>query len=73
MLVLRNRDVPGVVGQVGTALGRHAVNIAGIQLGRPKGGEKAISILNVDSAVPAEALEEIRSAEQVLSVRAVSI
>jgi len=73
MLVLRNADVPGVLGDVGTILGRSGVNIAGIQLGRPKGGENAISIINVDDAVDAAALEEIRTLDQVLAVQAVSI
>ena len=53
MLVNRNKDVPGVVGKVGTALGSGGVNILGLQLGREavaksKGGPYAVSIVRVD-------------------------
>ena len=37
-LMLRNRDVPGVVGTVGTLLGQAQVNIAGLELGRDRAG-----------------------------------
>lgn len=46
MLIIRNDDQPGVIGDVGTILGRHAVNIANFALGRGDGG--AIGIVNVD-------------------------
>jgi len=72
-LVLRNRDVPGVIGQVGTILGRRGVNIAGLQLGRPRGNEHAVSIINVDDTVPADALAEVRAVKEVVRVRQVSI
>ena len=66
MLFIRNRDVPGVVGKIGTILGRADVNIAGFHLGRSRGNANAISILTTDSAVPVGALEEIRGIEQLL-------
>ena len=45
---------PGVVGAVGMILGRHDVNIAGMQVGRhlPRRGGDAIMVLNVDDVVP---------------------
>ena len=73
LLFIRNRDVPGVVGKLGTILGRAGVNIAGIQLGRPQGGEHAVSIINVDSAVPREALEAIRAIEEIVTARAIVV
>jgi len=73
MLVVTNRDLPGVVGKIGTILGRGNVNIAGIQLGRPKGKQDAVSIISVDSAVGPEPLAEIREIDEVLAVRPVSI
>src|SRR5262249_58495170 len=42
VLMLNNRDVPGVVGRVGTMLGQHGINIAGLELGREKAGGMAI-------------------------------
>jgi D-3-phosphoglycerate dehydrogenase len=73
MLFVRNRDVPGVVGRIGTILGHNAVNIAGIQLGRARPGAMAVSIIDVDSAVPVAALTEIRQISEVVFVRAIAV
>ncbi len=67
LLVIANDDQPGVIGAVGTILGRHGVNIANFALGRSHNG--AIGIVNVDEVLrptsPGSdaqvALEEIRS------------
>jgi len=59
ILVLHNRDVPGVVGNVGTFLAKHNINIAGLELGRV-GGE-AISFVHVDSPLNAEQLARLRT------------
>jgi D-3-phosphoglycerate dehydrogenase len=77
-LCIRNRDVPGVLGKIGTILGRAGVNINGIQLGlpngeEPKGEERAVSIIDVDMPVPKAALDEIRAVDEVVLVRSVSI
>jgi D-3-phosphoglycerate dehydrogenase len=46
MLIVSNEDQPGVIGEVGTILGRHRVNIANFALGRNETG--AIGVVNVD-------------------------
>jgi D-3-phosphoglycerate dehydrogenase len=46
MLIIANDDQPGVIGEVGTILGRHKVNIANFALGRSNSG--AIGVVNVD-------------------------
>ena len=46
MLIIANDDQPGVIGEVGTILGRHKVNIANFALGRHGGG--AVGVVNVD-------------------------
>jgi D-3-phosphoglycerate dehydrogenase len=63
MLVLSNDDQPGVIGEVGTILGRHGVNIASFALGRGETG--AIGVVNVDEdpnalSVLDAAVEDIR-------------
>jgi D-3-phosphoglycerate dehydrogenase len=73
MLFLRNLDLPGVVGRIGTILGRAEINIAGIHLGRPVGDNRAVSIINVDGPVPQQTLDEIRSVKEILLARAVSV
>ncbi len=57
MVIYTNVDKPGVIGYVGTVLGKNKINIAGMQVGRkPKGGE-AITVVNVDADVPDAVLE----------------
>ncbi len=60
LLFIRNQDVPGVIGRVGSILGDRKVNIASFALGRNQQAEEAIGLVNVDSAVSPETLEEIR-------------
>ena len=55
VLVMRNRDVPGVIGQVGTLLAAYNVNIGEWRLGRNKPGDEALSFINLDSE-PGEAI-----------------
>lgn len=61
LMLFVHRDVPGVIGQVGTVFGRHQVNIAQMSVGRAtdKPGGEAIGVLALDSVPPAEALAEI--------------
>lgn len=65
MLVIRNTDTPGVIGRVGTILGEHDINIASFALGRKEDAGEAVGIVTLDSTVPEEALEEIRSLPQI--------
>jgi len=63
MLIIANDDQPGVIGEVGTILGRHRVNIANFALGRGEGG--AVGVVNVDENTGApqaleKAVEELR-------------
>jgi D-3-phosphoglycerate dehydrogenase len=67
LLYMRNNDVPGVIGPVGTVLGRNGVNIANFSLGRkdqpavPGGPLEAVALVEVDT-IPSEAvLAELRS------------
>ena len=73
LLFFRNLDVPGVVGRIGTILGEARINIAGIQLGRLKAGDRAVSIINVDSPVPAAALDRIRTLPEIVLARAIEV
>lgn len=73
MLLFRNRDVPGVVGRIGTILGGAGVNIAGLHLGRPGDGDRAVSILHVDSTVPEETVAKIGEIAEIVSMRAIDV
>jgi len=67
MLIIRNDDQPGVIGEVGTILGRHRVNIANFALGRGEGG--AIGIVNVDDVPGSSSLE--RAMDEIRRVPAI--
>lgn len=69
----RYEDRPGMVGTVGGILGEAGVNIAGMQVARDAKGGKALVALSVDSAVPAEVLEQIRTAIDAETVRGVDL
>ncbi len=73
ILVLQNKDVPGVVGAVGTILGNHGLNIAGMELGRSEKGGNAISFTHVDEAVTKKALDELRALPQIVSATLVKL
>jgi D-3-phosphoglycerate dehydrogenase len=59
MLIIGNIDKPGMIGKVGTFLGKHKINIASMDVGRVKAGEKAVMVLNVDNAVSDKILTDI--------------
>jgi D-3-phosphoglycerate dehydrogenase len=71
ILILHNRDVPGVVGNVGTFLARHHVNIAGLELGRI-GGE-AVSFVHVDSPLDGKQLEQLRQLPDITAAQMVRL
>ena len=73
VLITHHRDVPGVVGQVGTILGRHNVNIAGMQLGRHNRGGEALMVLNVDDAIDDRMLDEIKTTLNIDNAYVVSL
>jgi D-3-phosphoglycerate dehydrogenase len=66
-------DRPGMVGTVGQLLGDAGINIAGMQVARDAKGGDALVALSVDTAIPAETLEEIEHAMQASSARAVDL
>jgi D-3-phosphoglycerate dehydrogenase len=71
VVYLKNRDVPGVVGSVGTILAEGGVNIANFSLARGE-GQRAAAVIAVDSPPPAQVLERLRRAPAVEEVRVVS-
>ncbi len=59
MLYTTNKDVPGIIGTLGTTLAGHGVNIANFNLGRSGAGEDAIALLSIDSPVERRVLDEL--------------
>ena len=73
LLVTFTRDVPGIVGTIGSILGSNRINIASMSFGRRKQGGRAITVLNVDSPVPDEVIREILSAENIFDARLIKL
>ncbi len=75
LLIYRHRDVPGLIGFIGTVLGKHDVNIANMALGRSinQSGGDSIAVLNLDSEPSKEALKEILDHKEVTGVQIVKL
>ena len=73
ILFIRNQDVPGVIGRLGTLLGERQINIANFALGRNPELHEAIGLVNVDHEVPAEVMAEIRNVAAIRRAQLVKI
>ncbi|MFH1457603.1 MAG: phosphoglycerate dehydrogenase [Candidatus Omnitrophota bacterium] len=73
IVFIQNWDKPGIIGNLGTLLGKHDINIASMTFGREKPGEKAISVLNVDSPVSAQIVDKIKKLENILAVKVIKL
>ena len=73
LLVMRNHDVPGVIGKVGTILGEGGVNISRFHLGRRERGGEAMAVIEVDAPLSKETLQSLRALEQVISAHPIEL
>ncbi len=71
MLFIKNLDVPGVVGKLGTLLGQEKINIATMQVGRDEKTNKALMVLGIDDACSKESLEKITELENITMAKLV--
>jgi len=78
LIYLRNSDVPGVIGKVGTILGESEINIADFSLGRraaeePSAPREAIAVVHVDGSVPDDVLRKLEKIPAVRQAKAVRL
>jgi D-3-phosphoglycerate dehydrogenase / 2-oxoglutarate reductase len=73
VLILENNDQPGVIGMVGTRLGKAGINIAQWRYGRDQPYGKAVSFINLDSRPPGSLLKELESEPLIQRVRLVKL
>lgn len=73
MLLTKNRDVPGVIGKIGTLLGEAEVNISRFYLGREAKGGEALAIIEIDSPLEEKVLADLRNLEAVNVARQVKL
>ncbi len=72
-LIVLSRDMPGVIGKVGTRLGAARVNIAEYRLGRDLAGGTALSFITLDSPAPETVLTELRELPEIIDVKQVQL
>jgi len=73
MVLFTHRDVPGLIGFIGTIFGKHQVNIAQMTVGRQQAGGEAIAVLNLDNQPPDEALKEVCAHPKISSLSVVKL
>ena len=73
MLIVRNHDIPGMVGIVGTMVGDAGVNISNMYIGEDADGVAAVMVISTDGLVPNNVQEALRSVEGVQSVRSIRL
>ncbi|MGQ9631234.1 MAG: phosphoglycerate dehydrogenase [bacterium] len=73
MLVILNEDKPRIIGEVGITLGDAGINIADMTLGRIKAGGRAVTVLNLDSEVPDDVFEKIKSLKNIIEARRINL
>jgi D-3-phosphoglycerate dehydrogenase len=73
LFLMNNNDKPGMVGYIGTLMGKHKINIANMSLSRDAVGGKALTVLNLDSVPPAGLLDEIEKDPDISNVRVVQL
>jgi D-3-phosphoglycerate dehydrogenase len=73
MLIFPHRDVPGLIGHIGTIFGKHGVNIARMAVGRESPGGEAIAVLNLDNWPSEAARAEVQAHPQIHSLHVVKL
>lgn len=69
LMIVENKDRPGMVAWIGTLLAKAKINIAGMALSRGETGGNALSIYNLDSMPSPELMKEIEAGEGIVSVQ----
>jgi D-3-phosphoglycerate dehydrogenase len=73
LLLLNNKDRPGIVGYLGTLLSKHNVNIASMSLGRDSAGGRALTVLSLDSEPPLAVLDELKKDADISNVKVITL
>jgi D-3-phosphoglycerate dehydrogenase len=69
VFIMSNKDRPGIVGWIGTIMGKNNINIASMSLGRDQPGGRALTVLNLDSAPSPQVIAEIRADPDIYDVK----
>lgn len=72
-LIVKNDDSPGIVGHVGTVLGKHSLNIANLSLARNKSEGNALNVIELDSTPSKTVIDDLASHAGIISVTAIEV
>ena len=72
-LLIHNEDRPGVIGMIGSTLGKHGVNIARMQVGQEREKGQNVIFLATSSPASEEAIEDLLALDQVHSVKRIEL
>lgn len=73
LLFMYNNDKPGVIGNIGTLLGKNKINIARMHFGRETPGGTAISVVSIDTHASQKIMNEIKKLPNILSIKQISL
>ncbi len=73
MLVISHKDIPGIIGRIGTLLGNKGINIASMDVGRETIGGQAVMVLTIDTAISGEVMKEILIIEGIADTKLVKM
>lgn len=73
MLFCKHKDVPGVIGKVGTCLGEKGVNISSFYLGSSETDSEALAIIEIDSALESAVIQDVENLDEVITVQQVKL
>ncbi|HHW57151.1 MAG TPA: phosphoglycerate dehydrogenase [Clostridia bacterium] len=71
MLFIKNKDVPGVIGQIGNVLGNFEINISSMQVSPDKTDKTAFMIISTDKEIPEEAVKSLSKLGSIIRAKAV--
>jgi D-3-phosphoglycerate dehydrogenase len=73
ILLIHNEDIPGVIGRIGTTLGKHKVNIGRMHVGQERAKKQNVILLTTDVSVKDEVLDKVRALDHVFSARRIEL
>jgi D-3-phosphoglycerate dehydrogenase len=73
MLLFHTHDRPGVIGNIGTSLAKHSINISRMQFGREKVEGKSLLILSTDGPISSEIIEQMKELPHIISLDSIEI
>ena len=73
ILLIQNEDIPGVIGSIGTTLGKHKVNIGRMHVGQERAKKQNVVLLTTDVSVKDDILEKVRALDHVFSARRIEL